>query len=269
MMPYVYGFSMYFVMWGVAAVVGVTTALTLIQRHNIAVLKSCFAIALVIVSLVVGAKLLFLLEGRVFPTADSQGGVSSTIKLGWTHGFRIPGGMLLATITLPAICWIVRLDVRRFADATVPAMGLTLACFRLGCFLNGCCAGPISDLPWPLAVSFSSTSRVFSWQVRHGLIDRIGRSLPVVPLQLLYVALGIGLFAIGVWMNRREHRPGLVWVVFCAAYFSATLILEPWQLPSKPLNSLVGYLGLLTTGLLYLLTATTAQIERRRVTSHV
>lgn len=50
--------------------------------------------------------------------------------------------------------WYVKrkgLDPWRIADVAVPYVALAYALVRVGCYLNGCCYGTPTDLPWALA----------------------------------------------------------------------------------------------------------------------
>jgi len=58
------------------------------------------------------------------------------------------GGVLLATLGVVVLMrrWRVRLTVA--ADVILPAVLLGLAVGRIGCWVNGCCFGAPTDLPW-------------------------------------------------------------------------------------------------------------------------
>lgn len=70
----------------------------------------------------------------------------------WHGGLAFYGGLLFAA---PVGLWYAhrkKLGVWRVADLTAPFIALGLFFGRLGCFLNGCCFGKQTDLPW--AVTF-------------------------------------------------------------------------------------------------------------------
>jgi phosphatidylglycerol:prolipoprotein diacylglycerol transferase len=56
------------------------------------------------------------------------------------------GGFLLGTLYLRK----QGISVLRISDAIAPALGLGLFFTRIGCFLNGCCFGKPSMLPWAI-----------------------------------------------------------------------------------------------------------------------
>jgi len=66
------------------------------------------------------------------------------------QGLVFYGGLIVA---VPLIAWLVhrwRLNPLRTLDALAPAIALGTAIGRLGCFLNGCCFGRPTTLPWGL-----------------------------------------------------------------------------------------------------------------------
>jgi phosphatidylglycerol:prolipoprotein diacylglycerol transferase len=126
---------------------------------------------------IVGAKVVYLFQmGRPFEIL----------------AFLTPGYSVFGAGTFVLIVWLIWSLVRPFQltlflDCASPGAYLGLACFRLTCFLRGCCGGITCDLPW--AVQFSTDTFVYSSQLQSGqLLETAKRSLPVHPVQL-YEAL--------------------------------------------------------------------------------
>lgn len=46
------------------------------------------------------------------------------------------------------LLWLLGAPVRRYADASVPAIVLGYAIYRIGCWIHGCEVGVATDLPW-------------------------------------------------------------------------------------------------------------------------
>jgi len=68
----------------------------------------------------------------------------------WRIGYASPGlaaGALLGVL-LAAALW--RVPLLLLADMFAPAMFIISAIWRVGCFLNGCCYGLPTGLPWGL-----------------------------------------------------------------------------------------------------------------------
>jgi phosphatidylglycerol:prolipoprotein diacylglycerol transferase len=116
----------------------------------------------------------------------------------WNGGLAYYGGFLLA---VPVGLWMARrakLGLWRIADLTAPFIAFGLFFGRIGCFLNGCCYGRPSTLPW--AVDFP--------QIRgHGTVH---------PTQL-YESLGaLAVFALlyfGVRPRKRAHGQVFAWLL--------------------------------------------------------
>jgi phosphatidylglycerol:prolipoprotein diacylglycerol transferase len=74
----------------------------------------------------------------------------------WQGGLELAGGVVAAIIVILLYMWYYRLPIRRYLD--VLAMGLMLALVfgRIGCFLNGCCYGKPTKLPWGVRFPYSS-----------------------------------------------------------------------------------------------------------------
>jgi len=63
-------------------------------------------------------------------------------------GLEFLGGFILASLVTAAYFHKKRLPVLKMLDIIAPAVMLGLAFGRIGCFLNGCCYGGPSELPW-------------------------------------------------------------------------------------------------------------------------
>ncbi len=76
----------------------------------------------------------------------------------WQGGLELLGGVIGALGVLILYMHYHKLPIRRYLD--ILAIGLMLAlCFgRIGCFLNGCCFGKPSELPWSVRFPYGSYS---------------------------------------------------------------------------------------------------------------
>lgn len=97
------------------------------------------------------------------------------------YGAAILGGLLIALLA-----WQRRIRILELADLVIPATVLGLGLGRVGCFLNGCCYGRPSSLPW--AVSRGGTT--------------------VHPTQLYETIACLGLFALSWWWWRHRRWQG-------------------------------------------------------------
>jgi phosphatidylglycerol:prolipoprotein diacylglycerol transferase len=262
MLPYLFGLRTYFLMWGVATVLGVALGLWLARRAGLPARRALIALALLAVAVFAGAKLLYLFELVAFPGHDLFPTLQTSVGGFLSHGFRSPGGIALLALALPLVCCLLKLPTLRFADAVIPAVGIVVFFLRLGCFANGCCSGSLTD--GLLGVRFPPDSRTFQWQVAEGLLSELGPALPVHPVQLYYGALGLALFVAGISWQKKQMLPGRVWARFYLLYFAGNFVLEWVQHPLYPSNILLCALGLMTVlGLLM-----RAELPRTRAPSH-
>jgi phosphatidylglycerol:prolipoprotein diacylglycerol transferase len=106
------------------------------------------------------------------------------------------GGMI-------AVLWFIkrhRLPVLATLDLIAPSMAIGLALGRIGCFLNGCCYGGPTDLPW--GVSFPPGSPPYVDQMARGALPSVEPppfSLPVHPTQI-YSAITALLLGWFLWV---------------------------------------------------------------------
>jgi phosphatidylglycerol:prolipoprotein diacylglycerol transferase len=114
---------------------------------------------------------------------------------------------------------------RAMADVVAPSLALGCAIGRVGCFLNGCCYGAVSNGPW--AVAFPAGTLVWARHVEAGLISPDAPySLPVHPTQLYAVADGLLLLALlSAWFPRRR-RDGEVMALLMVTYPVTRFVIE-------------------------------------------
>lgn len=148
----------------------------------------------------------------------------------WNGGLVFYGGLLAgAAFTIGRILW-QRLPLWRVADCLAPGIALGHVLGRLGCFMNGCCYGRSSTVPW--AVSFPS--------------DRPGDAGPVHPTQLYEAGLNLLLSAGLSWLFRRRRFDGQVFSVYLLGYAGVRFATEwfrgDYDRHSEPLS------GMLTPG---------------------
>lgn len=108
---------------------------------------------------VVGARLFYVIH--YFD--QFQGRLLSVFSI-WKGGLELLGGVISAIAVIGFYCRYHKLPVRRYLDILAIGLMLALAFGRIGCFLNGCCFGKPTDLPW--AVRFPYDSYAYNSQVR-------------------------------------------------------------------------------------------------------
>lgn len=126
----------------------------------------------------------------------------------WKGGMSFHGGA--AGGILMGLAWVKRkgLPGRAMADAAAPGLAIGYAIGRVGCFLNGCCFGGPTTLPWGVHFPDSPTG-----EMSH-------------PVQL-YATL----IALGLWFGLRrfflaEHREGQVMAAYLIGYSAYRFLIE-------------------------------------------
>lgn len=134
---------------------------------------------------IVGARLFYIIE---YWDKFQKPTLGQTVfaMLNLTQGGLVVYGALLAGgAGLVVYIYRERLPGLALTDLIAPGVVLGVGMGRLGCFLNGCCYGGLSELPW--AVEFPRETPAFVHQVEdgslylHGLIfDGSGKQPPVI-----------------------------------------------------------------------------------------
>jgi phosphatidylglycerol---prolipoprotein diacylglyceryl transferase len=94
-------------------------------------------------------------------------------------GLTYYGGFILAFPTLVIYARIKKIPLRLGMDIVAPCLMVGLAFGRVGCFLNGCCYGAESNVPW--AVHFPYGSYAYEDQFHNGEIFPPARLQAVTP----------------------------------------------------------------------------------------
>jgi phosphatidylglycerol:prolipoprotein diacylglycerol transferase len=237
MKPELFGYTSYFVLWAVSAVVGVWVTTRTARQAGFPGGRSLAGACAVAVAILLGSKLLYLVEHAWLPDDPALPRSQESISQLLRYGFRIPGGILLVALTLPFICRRLHMPTLRFADLNFPGIGVGLVFIRIGCFLNGCCFGAVTG--FPLAITFPPGAEVYDWQLAHGLISVSAlHTLPVHPLQLYFALLGLGVYLLARHIQRKQRFDGQVWLSCYLLFFGGTFFLE--LLRPQPLHLNLG-----------------------------
>jgi len=122
----------------------------------------------------------------------------------WEGGLMLYGGYFLAITG--GILYVRRagLSVWRVGDAAAPSMALGIGIGRLGCFLNGCCFGLPSHLPWAIRFPPGSYSNfVFPNEA-------------LQPSQLYLAGAGVALFVLLLRWDRLPRFDGCLFWTYIA-----------------------------------------------------
>jgi phosphatidylglycerol:prolipoprotein diacylglycerol transferase len=221
MSPYVGPIPGFLAGWILAAALFMGSAVWLMRRAGFTTIQIWLALGVRVLAVLVGSKILYLLEAWPTWAVDSRTVVAAL----FSTQLRIPGGILLVVLIGPWVAHRSGISYLRLADTIVPAAGLALFGVRIGCFLEGCCHGTLSDLPW--AVRFPLGTEAHLWQAMQTLIPRDApTTLPAHPLQLYFALVGVFIFAALTLYQERKRYNGELLLAFALLYLWSTWLLE-------------------------------------------
>jgi phosphatidylglycerol:prolipoprotein diacylglycerol transferase len=191
----------YGLMLAVSFLVGTWFALREARRLRLDEDKLVSVILVALVAGVLGARAMYVIE-HVEQFRREWG----TVLALWQGGLTLYGGVVAGAAAALAVARRLGLPMWSVADALTPSLALGMMFGRVGCFLNGCCYGHPTSLPWGV---------VFPPDSFAGL--EFG-SVPVHPSQLYFAAAGLALFALTWVLRTRIGTPGVLFWTFIALF---------------------------------------------------
>lgn len=157
-----------------------------------------------VIAAFIGARLLYVLgEWQYFLANPLE------IIMVQHGGLVFFGGFLLGLAALILLAGRKRLPLLKIMDAAAPGLSLGYAIGRLGCFLNGCCFGLPTTLPWGVVFPAGSLAAQYC----------PGEKLH--PTQLYSSFLMTLVFLFIAWLYRRKKFDGEIagwWFILYALY---------------------------------------------------
>ena len=145
--------------------------------------------------------------------------------------FRQGGLAFLGSFILAFIlgAWYVsrnKLSFWKYTDIAAPLVAIGLGIGRIGCFLNGCCFGVVSE---NYGIKFPSLHMppVYLQQLKDGLIASGSFcTLPVIPTQIYSSLYGFLIFFIILWMKKYKKYDGFLFLSFLILYSISRFTIE-------------------------------------------
>jgi phosphatidylglycerol:prolipoprotein diacylglycerol transferase len=199
----------YGLMLAIAFLVGTWIGLHEARRRGLDPDALVTVVLVALISSVLGARLLYVLEHL----EEFRGSWASVLAV-WQGGLTLYGGIIAGVI---GGLWTARragMPMWETADALAPSIALGTAFGRVGCFLNGCCYGRPTQLPWGVTYPPDSFP---------GL--EFGAT-PLHPAQIYNALFGLALFA-GLWsVRKRVKTPGALFWSFVIAFALGRVVLD-------------------------------------------
>ena len=142
--------------YGAMAAIGFLLAVWIVNRQReYAKLNSDQTSSLLMIAMIsgiIGARIFYVVQ---FYNEQFSGNFLRIFRVD-QGGLVFYGGFLLAIASIIFYCKLKKLDFIRVLDIFTPAIAIAHACGRIGCFLNGCCYGKETSLPWGITYPANS-----------------------------------------------------------------------------------------------------------------
>lgn len=191
----------YGVMLAVAFLFGTWLSLREARRRGLDEDKVVTVVLAALVFGIVGARMLYVLE-HVQQFRREWGSVLAL----WQGGLTLYGGVVGGTAAGLVAARRLGLPHWEVADALTPAIAIGTMFGRIGCFLNGCCYGVPTRLPWGVTFPPDSFAGLEFGNAR------------VHPSQLYFALLGLLLFLLTWGLRRRIEVAGSLFWMFVALF---------------------------------------------------
>lgn len=176
---------------------------------------------------IAGARLYYLIEyrDRVFQDVHTAPQFLITVFNLSSGGIVLYGGLIAAAVAFFVYCAVNRIRPLALLDIITPSIFLGIGFGRIGCFLNGCCYGQETTLPW--GVQFPRESATFGALVEKNLLDRAAQCTPPLHPTQIYSAIdGFVLAALTAWYFSRRRRNGEVFAIGLFIYSITRFMME-------------------------------------------
>lgn len=193
-------------------------------------LKRRFLDAYVVFELVLAAAIGGIIGARLFYVIGHWNEFSSrwweALKFWNVQGLVFYGGFVFGVAAAAAVIKLRGLSIGEVLDSGGLAVPAALAVARIGCYLNGCCFGKSSGLPW--AVTFP-----VSTQNAMGMPPN-----PVHPTQIYELVMDLAIFVILLAIHKRFRYRGEIMISFIMLYAVARFANEFFRYHSKSSGNL-------------------------------
>jgi phosphatidylglycerol:prolipoprotein diacylglycerol transferase len=163
----------------------------------------------VLAASLVGSRLLYV----VSHLSEYQYDKISVFKI-WEGGLTFYGGLIAGVGCGIAYLTWKKLPVLEVTDIVAPYLALGIAIARVGCFLNGCCFGKATSLPWGCVFPPDSQA---GWVERSMLAGQA-----VQPTQIYESLACTGMFLFLRKLSRGDRAKGTV-------FFSLMVLYGAWR----------------------------------------
>jgi len=178
------------------------------------------------IGITAGISILAIVGARLFHFLINYDAYSNNKNLLFSlnsQGLSVYGAILMVSLVFYILKKYKRKNIWKLTDGITTYLGIGIVISRIGCFLNGCCFGKVSSLPW--AVQFPLFSHAHLSQL-HNEQTSLLVSLPVHPTQIYEAISVIVIIFITTKIKKKSTQPGLTTLTFIALYSLVRLVLH-------------------------------------------
>jgi phosphatidylglycerol:prolipoprotein diacylglycerol transferase len=201
----------YAFMQTVAILLGIFIAIKEAEKKGLDLKKVFYSSLIIIISAAVSSRIFVIIQNFENYSTDLL-----SIFYFWKGGTASTGAYIGGFIALILLTKFYKIPVKRFLDCIAIPVSAAIFFGRIGCFLNGCCYGKKSDLPW--AMHFPDGSGPYYDQLQSGLITPNQLSLPVHPTQLYEALYALVLFFFLMLYKKYQKLDGELFAVLFIIY---------------------------------------------------
>lgn len=167
---------------------------------------------------IVGARIFYILGNL----NEFRGNWGQALQFWNVEGLVFFGGLLMGAVLVILVIRWRHLPFNIVADGAAISLALGLAVTRVGCFLNGCCFGKSTDLPW--AVTFPlETQRIMGMPTN-----------PLHPTQIYESLLDLALFIFLLIFRKKQKYHGELFILFLFFYGIIRFTVEIFRYHTTP-----------------------------------
>jgi phosphatidylglycerol:prolipoprotein diacylglycerol transferase len=172
-----------------------------------------------IVGAILGARIVYV---TTYWREQFAGGSIWEIFMIQRGGLVYYGGLIGAALGGMLYVRLKKLPLWKLGDVLAPSIALGYVFGRIGCFLNGCCYGKPSSLPW--AIRFPADN------------PNHPPTTPVHPTQVYDALLSLILYAGLAWLYRRKKFDGQVFGTYLLGYACTRSFVELFRGDYTPIH---------------------------------
>lgn len=218
---YIKSYNVFVLLAGILVIVGSTW---LAQKRGLPKWLALIILISMAISTIIGARALHVITN--LPSYLKNPELIYNFSF---QGQSIFGGIILAIAVGFILSKIFRLDYWRLGDSVAPFLGFGLAVIRIGCYLNGCCYGIITDKPW--GVTFPIFSQAHRQQLTEN-ISSLFSSHPVHPTEIYELMVGLFIAGISAYMLKKKLPSGITILTVGILYSVFRFFIQPLRAPA-------------------------------------